>query len=1027
MSDQIRAEDLFDPNLTNDIKKKFEELLATLNLTSDAAKALIAIDSQLAANTLNSSKDIAEASKLIAAGNKLINDETLNKIKTQKLALDALKQLQAEQKNATKVQEDATKATEKASKANEKMTGTINLLNAANRAMIKERNSITINSAEAQKRVDELNAAINRNVGTIKLNSSELERNRLSIGGYKDAILEASGASRLFGGALTEWGTRIRALGTILTGLRDQLKQNAEVTAENTVATEASKEAEILNTTATEANTVATETNLLLTKEQIAAKEADVVVTNAETSSTEKLTIARRALNAVTSVTGLIIIAAIAAAKLIYDNLTVTQAQKDQAEATKEAGETWLKYADAAGVSATKVSESVKQVILKELELEDARTKSLMTIAKLKAEAQTARTESEQENKTTNEKIIAIGKYIEAIRAVGEIEKEHAAAKAANAQVAVTGAGITVSREQLKELEESKAAYFEVIKETEKALLRATKRETTLKTAYFEETKKMRQEANKEEIESIRITATDKIGILEENRAKEIKLEKNKYDTEIENLKDKFKKDGILDGENSAQGAERQAAFDKDIEAKKKIHLSNIYNINKKAEDNTTKEFEDNYKKQIAIFNKFNDEMATASDSIIADDEKRQISQLETASKIRKRKASEDNEGRITEGKDPVESKRLLDAEILAIDFDYAEKSYKIYSDLAKKQSDLVNKQADDYAKGLNDTEKIQKIQLLNSGKTKEEITKEEHEKRIADLNLEITERHNLGLTALDQELEIQQIIADDKAEKHKEEMKRLSEEATQTIDFAEKSLQRKDELTGKQLDNDLAMRQRYILQDQQLASEGRLNTLAFDKAAEAKDELRKEQLAIKQQKDAKTIAFFKLLASAAEKEDPMKALGEALVTMGIAGAITGSYYDGTEDTGESGNVDSKGGKWAILHPNERVMTKAQNSMVGDLSNDELAKLAMGYNSGLLPKYITDNGIGSFAENALNSMMLQQFTEMNGKISSIERALKERPVSSMNIDKEGVISESRFKNGMTKVLRTKTPPPLNNF
>ncbi len=53
-------------------------------------------------------------------------------------------------------------------------------------------------------------------------------------------------------------------------------------------------------------------------------------------------------------------------------------------------------------------------------------------------------------------------------------------------------------------------------------------------------------------------------------------------------------------------------------------------------------------------------------------------------------------------------------------------------------------------------------------------------------------------------------------------------------------------------------------------------------------------------------------------------------------------FEDGIEDTGKNGSgVDGRGGFHAILHPNERVLTKKQNAMVGDISNEDLAKLAL--------------------------------------------------------------------------------------
>jgi TP901 family phage tail tape measure protein len=59
------------------------------------------------------------------------------------------------------------------------------------------------------------------------------------------------------------------------------------------------------------------------------------------------------------------------------------------------------------------------------------------------------------------------------------------------------------------------------------------------------------------------------------------------------------------------------------------------------------------------------------------------------------------------------------------------------------------------------------------------------------------------------------------------------------------------------------------------------------------------------------------------------------------------AFLEGTENTGTNGQgIDGKGGFHAILHPNERVLTKEQNAMVGELSNVELAKVAAEYNTG---------------------------------------------------------------------------------
>ena len=88
-------------------------------------------------------------------------------------------------------------------------------------------------------------------------------------------------------------------------------------------------------------------------------------------------------------------------------------------------------------------------------------------------------------------------------------------------------------------------------------------------------------------------------------------------------------------------------------------------------------------------------------------------------------------------------------------------------------------------------------------------------------------------------------------------------------------------------------------------------------------------------------------------EKDNGKQLNRAEILEATTSALAGaagvlSAYEGTEDTGGRGNVDSKGGKTWTLHPHERVMTAKQNSMVGDMSNDSLAQLAFDYKSGRL-------------------------------------------------------------------------------
>lgn len=259
---------------------------------------------------------------------------------------------------------------------------------------------------------------------------------------------------------------------------------------------------------------------------------------------------------------------------------------------------------------------------------------------------------------------------------------------------------------------------------------------------------------------------------------------------------------------------------------------------------------------------------------------------------------------------------------------------------------------------------------------------------------------------------------------KHRELLKKQKEERLkqeqEVLDFTEEALRRKNKLTEDQLNNDLDMRKRNIEQQQQLAIAGRANTLAFQEAAAAKDELKKQQLAIKEQKQAKAIALFRLLASAAEHgKDAPQALAEALVAIGIAGAISGSYYEGTENIGKdlAGNKMHNGrdGYLIAADGSERIMTGEQNRMIGDMSNEELANLARRYQMGDIPFIPVNNS---------NALLIAQFGTLTDEIRDIKQALRERPTTNIELTKLGDVVETKIANGFKKITTHKN---TNNF
>ncbi len=253
----------------------------------------------------------------------------------------------------------------------------------------------------------------------------------------------------------------------------------------------------------------------------------------------------------------------------------------------------------------------------------------------------------------------------------------------------------------------------------------------------------------------------------------------------------------------------------------------------------------------------------------------------------------------------------------------------------------------------------------------------------------------------------------------HLAQMKVIKEEADAIIDFAQQALTRKDEITQQQLDNDLDMRQRAILQQQNLAASGLKNTLAFQQASAAKDELAKEQLAIKEKKREEGLVFLKLLAAYATSDsaNPDQALGKALTQMAMALAISGKFYEGTEKVSDSlsGNKNVRDGYTIGVDGSERIMTGAQNAMIGDMTNKDLANLAMQYNAGTLA--------GKGNDEAISGILI---AKMIDEIQDFKRMVKERPVSQGHRDNNGDWIDERITNGLNRVVRTPNRSPYKS-
>lgn len=115
---------------------------------------------------------------------------------------------------------------------------TIENLTKANKALREERKKLDLDSAEGQKRAQQINQQLDKNTDLIKQNSSALEKQRLNVGNYSgalDKLVPGLGATANGFGAMTKaaWafvanpiGAIIAALGLALAALTQYFRDN---------------------------------------------------------------------------------------------------------------------------------------------------------------------------------------------------------------------------------------------------------------------------------------------------------------------------------------------------------------------------------------------------------------------------------------------------------------------------------------------------------------------------------------------------------------------------------------------------------------------------------------------------------------------------------------------------------------------------------------------------------------------------------------------------------------------------------
>ena len=139
-----------------------------------------------------------------------------------------------------------------------------------------------------------------------------------------------------------------------------------------------------------------------------------------------------------------------------------------------------------------------------------------------------------------------------------------------------------------------------------------------------------------------------------------------------------------------------------------------------------------------------------------------------------------------------------------------------------------------------------------------------------------------------------------------------------------------------------------------------------------------------------------------------------------LSKAISGSAFEGVEDTGPGGTLDAQGGMLWKLHPHEGVVNAENNKKykgaVGALNDGRLEGWAMDnifkpqFNSGIEVADI------SKAEQVGNSITKALLNEMK----DLKNVIKNKPENTSSIDNLGNVTKRMVENGLSKTLIKKT-------
>lgn len=231
----------------------------------------------------------------------------------------------------------------------------------------------------------------------------------------------------------------------------------------------------------------------------------------------------------------------------------------------------------------------------------------------------------------------------------------------------------------------------------------------------------------------------------------------------------------------------------------------------------------------------------------------------------------------------------------------------------------------------------------------------------------------------------------DKNAKQQEKEAQERSRFLQQQVDNLQRFAQRETDINNQKISDELGANQRRQDQLRELAAKGSLdaqNSLALEERKRAELEAQRIKNLKNQKRQELIFAGIKAYAANVEKNPDGAFAKTSKDLIKLTSLLTNlpSFKKGTENTGNVGHgVDGEGGFHAILHPNERVLTKEQNMKIGDFTNEELANLAYMANSGMLG-------------NNLGSVFIEGNKNVVDSIKDLKETIERKPTQTFEVD-----------------------------